>query len=57
MKCELSGNAAQSAPIHKTLLPDCPPYCPPQKATGRAGFEFDTTQTERGKSCLNLFAA
>lgn len=47
MKCEVFGNPAQSAPIHKTLLPDCLPHCPPQKATGTAGFGFDTAQTER----------
>lgn len=46
MKYEVFGNPAQSAPIHKTLLPDCLPYCPPQKATGTAGFGFDTIQTE-----------
>lgn len=28
MKCEVFGNPAQSAPIHKTLLPDCLLPCP-----------------------------
>lgn len=47
MKCELFGNPAQSAPIHQTFLPHCLPYCPPQRATGTAGFGFDTTERER----------